>query len=150
MPSHCCVGEVECDTQINKGEHDASVVDCGVQWCNQFPIETTMRSDISMNAIKTRHARDELLRYCPIWSAAAKKGCPKKHDRRKTILDHIEESAKKKHKRTNRMFCSLCEKFNHNTKDCYKNKVDGVSDDINYDLGTEIGEKLEEYAEVPV
>jgi len=28
--------------------------------------------------------------------------------------------------------------------------VDGVSDDINYDLGIEIGEKLEEYAEVPV
>jgi hypothetical protein len=26
-----------------------------------------MRSDISMNAIKTRHARDELLRYCPVW-----------------------------------------------------------------------------------
>jgi len=28
--------------------------------------------------------------------------------------------------------------------------VDGVSGDINYDLGAEIGEKLEEYAEVPV
>jgi hypothetical protein len=36
------------------------------QWRNQFPIEATMRSDISMNAIKTRHARDELLRYCPV------------------------------------------------------------------------------------
>jgi len=44
-----------------------------------------MRSDISMNAIKTRHTRDELLRYCPVWSAAAKKGRPKKHERRKTI-----------------------------------------------------------------
>jgi len=39
---------------------------------------------------------------------------------------------------------------NHNTKDCYKKQVDGVSEDINYDLGTEIGEKLEEYAEKPV
>ena len=46
------------------------------------------------------------------------------------------------------MFCSLCEKFNHSTKDCYKNKVE-VSGDINYDLGAEIGEKLEEYAEEP-
>ena len=36
------------------------------QWHNQFPIETTMRSDISMNAIKTRHACDELLRYCHV------------------------------------------------------------------------------------
>ena len=88
------------------------------QWRNQFPIKATMRSDISMNAIKTRHTRDELLRYCPAWSAAAKKGHPKKHERRKTIMDHIEESAKKKRKRTNRMYCSICEKFNHNTKDC--------------------------------
>jgi hypothetical protein len=109
-----------------------------------------MRSDISMNAIKTRHVCDELLRYCPVWSAAAKKGRPKKHEHRKTIIDHIEESAKKKGKRTNRMFCSICEKFTHNTKDCYKNQVDGVSGDINYDLGDEIGEKLEENAEAPV
>ena len=99
-----------------------------------------MRSDISMNAIKKRHARDELLQYCPVCSAAAKKGCPKKHERRKTIMDHIEESAKKKCKRSNRMFCSLCEKFIHNTKDCYKNQVDGVSGDINDDLSAEIGE----------
>ena len=103
-----------------------------------------------MNAIKTRHSRDELLRYCPVWSAAAKKGCPKNHERRKTIMYHIKESAKKKRKRTNRMFCSLCLKFNHNTKDCYKKQVDGVSGDINYDLGAEIGDKLEEYAEEPV
>ena len=48
------------------------------------------------------------------------------------------------------MFCSIYEKFNHNTKDCYKKQVDGVSGDINYDLGAEIGDKLEEYAEEPV
>ena len=36
------------------------------QWRNQFPIEATMRSDISMNVIKTRHACDELLQYCPV------------------------------------------------------------------------------------
>ncbi len=63
---------------------------------------------------------------------------------------YIEESAKKKHKRTNQRFCSICEKFNHNTKDCYKNQVDGVSGDINYDLGAKFGEKLEENAEAPV
>ena len=92
------------------------------QWRNQFPIEATMRSDISMNAIKTRHARDELLRYYPVWSAAAKKGRPKKHERRKTKMDHIEESAKKKRKRTNRMFCSLCEKFNTTQRTAIKTK----------------------------
>ena len=65
-------------------------------------------------------------------------------------MDHIEESAKKKRKRTNRMYCSICEKFNHNTKDCYKKQVEGVSGGINFDLGAEIGEKSEENAEVPV
>ena len=60
------------------------------QWRNQFPIDATMRSDITMNAIKKTHARDELLQYCPAWSAAAKKGRPKKDERRKTITDHIE------------------------------------------------------------
>jgi hypothetical protein len=120
------------------------------QWRNQFTLEATMRSDISMNAIKTRHDRDELVQYCPAWSAAAKKGRPKKHERRKTVMDHIQESAKKKRKRTKRMYCSVCEKFNHNTKDCYQNKVDGVSGEIVYDLGAEIGGKTEEGAEAPL
>ena len=103
-----------------------------------------------MNAIKKMHARDELLWYCPIWSAAAKKGRPKKDERCKTIMDHIEESAKKRRKRINQMYCSICEKFNHNTKDCYKNQVDWVSGDINYDLDAKIGEKLDEGSEAPV
>jgi hypothetical protein len=29
MPSYCCLGEIERDTRINKGEHDVSVVDYG-------------------------------------------------------------------------------------------------------------------------
>jgi len=65
-------------------------------------------------------------------------------------MDHIEESAKKKRKRTNRMYCSICEKFNHNTKNCYEKQVKGVSDDINFDLGAEIGQKSEENMEAPV
>ena len=65
-------------------------------------------------------------------------------------MDHIEESTKKKRKRTNQMFCSICEKFNHNTKDCYKKQVEGVSGDINFDWGAEIGEKLEVNTEAPV
>ena len=34
-------------------------------------------------------------------------------------MDAIEKSGKKKRKK--RMFCALCQKFNHVTKDCYKN-----------------------------
>ena len=36
-------------------------------------------------------------------------------------MDHIKESAKKKQKRRERYFCKICQKFNHNTQDCWKN-----------------------------
>ena len=62
-------------------------------------------------------------------------------------MDHIEESTKKKRKWTNRMCYSIRETFNHNTKVCYKHHVAGVSGEINYDLGAEIGKKIEENAE---
>ncbi len=81
---------------------------------------------------------------------AAKKGHPKKDEHHKTIMDHIEESAKKKCKRINRMHCSICEKFNHNTKDCFKNQVEGVLGGINIDLGATIGAKSNEGTEAPV
>ena len=84
------------------------------------------------------------------YSWGGKKGRPKKDERRKTIMDHIKESAKKKRKRVNRMYCSICEKFNHNTKDCFKNQVEGVSGGINIDLGATIGAKSDEGTEAPV
>jgi hypothetical protein len=55
-------------------------------------------------------------------------------------MDHIEESAKKKSKETNQMYCSICEKINHSTNDCYKSKW----------RDAQIGEKSEENAEAPV
>jgi len=137
-----------------------------LQWRNQFPQEKTMRSDITMNAIKTRHKPDDKVRYCPTWSAPAKKGRPKKHARAKTVMDHIGESAKKKRKRTKKLYCSICEKFNHNTNDCWKNKVRSkalgdMEDDMDIeiegkpyedalaaDLGNPNGGKSDEGAEV--
>jgi hypothetical protein len=37
-------------------------------------------------------------------------------------MDHIKESAKRKQKRRVRYFCKICQKFNHNTQDCWRNK----------------------------
>jgi hypothetical protein len=34
------------------------------------------------------------------------------------LSQHIGESAKKKRKRRVKLFCTICQKFNHNTKDC--------------------------------
>jgi hypothetical protein len=74
-----------------------------------------------MKSVKSMSNPEDDLRFCPAWSAAKKKGRPKKKERIKSVMDHIEESAKKKRKRRVRYFCKICQKFNHNTQDCSKN-----------------------------
>jgi hypothetical protein len=65
-----------------------------------------------------------MLRYCPGWVAARKKGRPKANVREKSVVDLIQESAKKKKQtRKVKMFCSICQKWNHNTVDCYHNSA---------------------------
>ncbi len=76
-----------------------------------------------MKSIQALSTPEDDLRFCPSWSAANKKGCPKKNERIKSVMDHIEESAKKKRKRREKCFCKIYHnhKFNHNTQDCWKN-----------------------------
>ncbi len=74
-----------------------------------------------MKYIQAMSTPEDDLRFCPSWSAANKKGRPKKNERIKSVMDHIEESAKKKRKRRVKYFCKIYHKFNHNTQDCWKN-----------------------------
>ena len=37
---------------------------------------------------------------------------------------------------TVRMFCTICHKYNHNTKDCYKNPVNNPSETNELELGS--------------
>ena len=90
-------------------------------WREQYPLELNCRGDITMDTVKDRHRPDELLAYCPTWSAAKKKGWPKANTQEKGIADHIAESGKKKRKRAVRLFCKICNKYNHNTNECFKN-----------------------------
>jgi hypothetical protein len=76
-----------------------------------------------MNAIKATSNPDNDLCYCPTWTAGNKKGRPKKNARQKSVVDLIAESSNKKHKRRKRMFCNICQKFNHTTEDCFKNPL---------------------------
>jgi hypothetical protein len=64
-----------------------------------------------------------------------KKGRPKANAREKGIADYIQDSGKKR-KRTVRMFCTICHKYNHNTKDCYKNPVNNPSETNELELGS--------------
>ena len=73
--------------------------------------------------------------YCPTWTAGMKKGRPKANTREKGIADYIQDSGKKR-KRTVRMFCTICHKYNHNTKDCYKNPVNNPSETNELELGS--------------
>ena len=81
-------------------------------------------SSAAPNTVKSSTTPDEMLRYCPAWVAARKKGRPKANVREKSVVDHIKDSAKKK-KRTRKikMYCSICQKWNHNTVDCYQNSA---------------------------
>ena len=74
----------------------------------------------SIQAVRETSTKDELLRNCPLWTAARKKGRPKENEREKSVADHIAESGKKR-KRKKRLFCRICHKFDHNTNDCFKN-----------------------------
>ena len=67
----------------------------------------------------SKYDPEEGIRYCPDWLGAKKTGCPKKNQRKMRITDHIQSSTKKRKRKI--MFCTICNKFNHNTVDCYRN-----------------------------
>ena len=90
-------------------------------WRVQYPENLYCRTEITMKSIQAMSTPEDDLPFCPSWSAANKKGRPKKNERIKSVMDHIEESAKKKRKRKVKYFCKICHRFNHNTQDCWKN-----------------------------
>jgi hypothetical protein len=88
-------------------------------WRTQYPENTYCRTEITIESVKATLKPEDDIHYCPAWSAANKKSCPKKNACMKSIMDHIEESAKKKRKRKVKMFCKHCQKFNHTTEQCH-------------------------------
>ena len=105
-------------------------------WQRQYPLEVVCNTDISMTSVKVTGRRDDKIQYCPDWSVGGKSGRPKKHTKEMTVMDHIEASSKKKRKRRVKMYCKICEKWNHTTLECFKNP-------INCRLDDKLGEVLE-------
>ena len=99
-------------------------------WRAQYALDIECRGDISLAAIKAKYTPDKTLCYCPSWTAGKKKGRPKTNVREKSLMDHIAESAKKKRKRKDRMWCEICHRFNHNTDQCKKTTEDDNNNDI--------------------
>ncbi len=71
-----------------------------------------------MRLVMSKYNPEEDIRYCPDWLAANKTGRPKKNQRALGVTNHIQSKTKKRKKK---MLCSICNKFNHNTVDCYQN-----------------------------
>ncbi len=82
------------------------------------------RADIAISILKDKYTPNKTLCYYPAWTAGKKKGSPKKNVHKKSVMDYVAESAKKKRKRKARMFCKICQRFNHNTEDCRMNTKD--------------------------
>ena len=86
-------------------------------WRRQFPEDSVCRGDISVKSVKKKYPADDTLKYCPDWAAPRKSGRPKKDEKRKRgVMDAV---AKRRRKF---LWCDICHKFNHNTRDCYKNE----------------------------
>jgi hypothetical protein len=111
------------------------------QWRQQYPPHIKCNADISMETIKGKYRTEDSLFYCPTWTAGMKKGRPKANAHEKGISDYIKDSGKKR-KRTVRYFCKICHKYNHNTKDCYKNPVNNKSATNELELGSSQEEVL--------
>jgi hypothetical protein len=91
-------------------------------WQAQYAADVVYcRTDVSINAVKTTSNPEDDLRYCPAWIAGNKKGRPKKNIHQKSVIDLIEELSNNKRKQRRKMFCNICQKFNHTTADCFKN-----------------------------
>jgi hypothetical protein len=90
-------------------------------WHLQFHQTVVCRDDINIPIVKGKYDPHNDVCYCPSWSGANKSRRPSKSDgkRKPGVMDAIKKAGRKKRKK--RMFCDLCQKFNHVTKDCYKN-----------------------------
>ena len=99
-------------------------------WQSQYLLDVDCWTEISINTVKATARLDEKLRYCPDWSASDKPGRPQKNDKIMTLTDKMAlASSSKKRKRQNKLYCKICEKFNHNTAQCYKNPINRNLDD---------------------
>jgi hypothetical protein len=56
------------------------------QWQLQYPKDMIYKMDVTWSKIKKSAAPDILMKYCPSWAAAKKKGRPKKDTRRESRI----------------------------------------------------------------
>jgi hypothetical protein len=99
-------------------------------WQTQYSLDVDCKTDISIKGVKATAFKNKKLRYCPDWSASNKPGHPKKSDKVLTLTEKmVLASSGKKRKRRVKLFCKICEKFNHTTAECFKNPINRKLDE---------------------
>ncbi len=96
-------------------------------WQAQYAMDVYYPTDISLNTVKSLTVPEDCLRYCPLLTAAKKKGQPKANNREKSLVDHISESAHKKRGRSTKLNFRICHRFDHNMVDCFQNPANKQS-----------------------
>jgi hypothetical protein len=95
-------------------------------WRTQFPQDVTCIGSVNLRLIMSKYNPEGDIRYFPDWLAPNKAGRPKKNQRKIGVADHIANMPKKRRKR---MFCTFCQKFNHNDIDCFQNPINARAQD---------------------
>jgi len=69
------------------------------QWQLQYPKDMVYNMDVTWSKIKKSAAPNIMMKYCPSWIAANKKGRPKKDARKLGISDYVKEGVSKSKRR---------------------------------------------------
>jgi hypothetical protein len=69
------------------------------QWQLQYPKDVVYKSDMTWVNVKKSAEPDLLMKYCPSWAAAKKKGRPKKERRKLGIADYVKQGVAKKRRK---------------------------------------------------
>jgi hypothetical protein len=89
-------------------------------WKQQYAQNVQCRTTAaSMSDITTNYSPDDSMRCMPEVLAPNKSGRPKKNTRSKGVMDRIASAGKRK--RRKKLYCTNCQKFNHNAADCWNN-----------------------------
>ena len=97
---------------------------------------------VRLENIKATNNRDNLIRYCPSWSAPNKAGRPKKGERRKSGIEIPMGKRGTKKPRRLRLYCQICGKHNHMSNDCWKDPKNASKHPDTWKDGNELIEDI--------
>jgi hypothetical protein len=69
------------------------------QWQLQYPKDVVYKPDMTWANVMKSAEPDLLMKYCPSWAAAKKKGRPKKDARKLGIADYVKQGVAKKRRK---------------------------------------------------